>query len=166
MLPQQSKQKMFRAYVVVVEVPSFLNCVLDDFLRSRRLRQLAHGDHVRATLDKLFDFEANFAEVDVEVFEYVSADAAPFFDQSQEYVFRPDVLVIEALGLLIRQRHHLSGPVRESFKHVHLLLADGIKRRPLLAVYAVASRALRGHVAADSITSLTVIKETGVGAHG
>src|SRR5207244_3137973 len=73
--PQKSKQKMFRAYVVVVEVPSFLDGILDDFLRSRRLRQLAHGDHVRAALDELFDLEANFAQIDVEVLQDVSADA-------------------------------------------------------------------------------------------
>jgi len=81
--------------------------------------------------------------------------------------------VIEALGLLIRQRHHLSGPVRESFKHVHLLLADGIKRRPLLSGVDHRVRQLhwlvRGSIstfAVDSITSLTVIKETGGGRDG
>jgi hypothetical protein len=79
-LSQQSKQKMFRAYVVVIEVPSFLDRVFDHFLGPRGLRQLAHGDHVRAALDELFHFQANLAQVNVQVLQDVGADAAPFFD--------------------------------------------------------------------------------------
>jgi hypothetical protein len=46
------------------------------------LRQLAHGDHVGSALDELFDFQADFAQVDVQVLQDVGRDAAAFLDQA------------------------------------------------------------------------------------
>src|SRR5690242_4257389 len=45
-------------------------------------------------------------------------------------MFGADVLVVETLGLLIGQRHHLSGPIRKPFEHVHLLLAGTTRPAP------------------------------------
>ena len=36
-------------------------------------------------------------------------------------VLRPDVLVVESLGFLVGQGHHLAGSVRQSFEHGGLL---------------------------------------------
>jgi hypothetical protein len=47
----------------------------------------------------------------------------PSFDQPEQDVLGADVLVVEALGFLIGQRHDFAGPIRETFKHVHLLSA-------------------------------------------
>ena len=50
----------------------------------------------------------------------------------EQDVLGADVLVVEALRLLVGQRHDLPGPVRKSFKHVHLLLESALDNRQLL----------------------------------
>ena len=91
------------------------------FLARGRLRQLAHGDHVGAALDELFDFEADLAQIDVEVLQHVGGDAAAFLDQAQQHVLGADVFVVEPLGLLVGQLHDLAGAIGESFVHVSVL---------------------------------------------
>jgi len=130
-LAQEPEQKVFRADVVMVEAARLFDGVLDDFFGARGLRELAHGDHVGAALDELFDFEADLAEVHVEVLENVGADAAAFLNQAEKDVLGADVFVIEALGLLIGQSHDFSCAIRETFEHVHLLLPA--LNRPLVA---------------------------------
>ena len=108
---------MLGADVVVVEAAGLLDRVLDHLLGSRRLGQLAHGDHVRAALHELLDLEANLAQVDVQVLEDVGADARAFLDQTQQDVLGADVLVIEALGLLVGQGHDFPSAIGETFEH-------------------------------------------------
>ena len=69
-------------------------------------------------LDDLLDLQADLAQVDVEVLQDIGGDADPFLDQAQQDVLGADVLVVEALRLLVGQLHHLAGPVGESFVHV------------------------------------------------
>src|SRR5919206_262202 len=38
-------------------------------------------------------------------------------EESEEQVFRADVVVVEVTGLLLGKHHHLAGPFSESFKH-------------------------------------------------
>src|SRR5207302_5871327 len=71
LLAQEAQQQVFRAYVVVVEVARLLDGVFDDLLGPRRLRQLAHRDHIGSQLDKLLDLQADFAQIDVQVFQHV-----------------------------------------------------------------------------------------------
>ena len=118
LLAEQAEQQVLGADVVVVEVAGLLDRVLDDLLGPRRLRQLAHGDHVRAGLDDLLDLQADLAQVDVEVLQHVGGDAGAFLDQAEQDVLGADVLVVEALGLLVGQLHHLASPVGESFVHL------------------------------------------------
>src|SRR4029079_16347722 len=61
LLAKQSKQNVLGAHVVMVQVASLFHRVLDDLLGPRRLRQLAHRDHIRATLNQLLDLEADLA---------------------------------------------------------------------------------------------------------
>jgi len=56
-------------------------------------------------LDELLDFQADLAQIDVEVAQDVGRHAAAFLDQAQQDVFRADVFVIEPLRLLIGQLH-------------------------------------------------------------
>src|SRR5262249_37012191 len=114
---QQAQQEVFGADVVVVEVASLLDGVLDDFLGARRLGQLAHRHHVRPGLDDLLDLEADLAEVDVQASQDVGGDARAFLDQSEEDVLGADVLVVEALRLLVGELHHLASPIRKAFIH-------------------------------------------------
>ena len=122
MLAKQAEQKMFRADVIVIEVPRFFDRVFDHLFRPRGLRQLAHGDHVGPALDEFFNFKANLAKVDVEILQNIRANAAPFLHQPEQNVLGADIFVVEALGFLIGKGHDFSGPIRETFKHVHLLV--------------------------------------------
>ena len=112
---------MLGAHVVVVQVPSLLHRVLDHLLRARRLRQLAHRDHVRAALDELLDLQADLAKIDVEVLQHVGRDPAAFLDQTQEDVLGADIFVIEPLRFLVGQLHHLAGAVSKSLVHLFIL---------------------------------------------
>ena len=119
-LTKQAEQEVLGADVVVVEVAGLLDRVLDDLLGPRRLGQLAHGDHLGAALDELLDLEADLAQVDVEVLEDVGADSGALLDEAEQDVLGPDVLVVEPLGLLVGEGHHLAGSVGESFEHGNL----------------------------------------------
>ena len=118
LLAQQPQQDVLGAHVVVVQVACLFHRILDDLLGTRRLRQLAHRDHFWSALDQLLDFQANLAEIDVQVLQHVGGDAAAFFDQSQQDVLGADILVVESLRLLVRQLHHLSGSIGKSFVHL------------------------------------------------
>ena len=120
LLAQQAQQDVLGADVVVVQVAGLFHRVLDDLLGPRRLRQLAHRDHVGAALDELLDFEADLAQIDVEVLQHVGRHAAAFLDQAQQDVLGADVFVVEPLRLLIGQLHDLAGTVGKSFVHVAL----------------------------------------------
>src|SRR4051794_9639632 len=107
----------------MIQVASLFDRILDDFFGPRGLGKLPHGDHVRPGLDNFFDLVADLAQVDIEVFQDVGGDAAALLDQAEQDVFRADVLVVEALGLLIGQLHHLAGTVGEAF--IHAVDSDG-----------------------------------------
>ena len=74
-------------------------------------------------LDELLDLQADLAQVDVEVLQHVGGDAGAFLDQAQQDVLGADVFVVEALGLLIGQLHHLAGSIGESFVHSRLRIS-------------------------------------------
>ena len=70
---EQPEQEMLRADVVVIEVPCFLDGILEHLLGSRSLWKLAHRDHLRSRLDELLNFEAYLPEVDVKVLQDVGS---------------------------------------------------------------------------------------------
>ena len=72
---QQAQQQMLGADVIMVEVSSLIHGVFNDFLRTRRLRQLAHRDHIRSRLDNLLDFDADLSKIDVKILQHVGCNA-------------------------------------------------------------------------------------------
>jgi hypothetical protein len=72
---QQAQQQMLGADVVMVEVACLFHRVFDDLLRTRRLRQLAHRDHVWSRLDNLLHFEADLSQIDVQILQHVGSNA-------------------------------------------------------------------------------------------
>ena len=68
-------------------------------------------------LDDLLDLVADLPQVDVQILQDVGGDAASLLDQAEQDVFGADVLVVEALGLLVRQLHHLASTIGEAFIH-------------------------------------------------
>ena len=117
LLSQEAEQQVFRADVVMVEVARLFDGILDDLLGPRRLRQLAHGHHVRPGLDDLLDFQPDLPQINVQVLENIGGDARPFFNQAQKDMLGPDVFVVEALGLLIGQLHYFASPIRKALIH-------------------------------------------------
>ena len=117
LLAKQAEQNVLGPHVAVIQIPSLFHRVLDDLLRSGRLRQLAHGHHFWTALHQLLDLQANLAKVDFQVLEHVGGHAATFLDQSEQDVLGTDVLVVESLSLLIGQLHDFAGTVSKSFVH-------------------------------------------------
>ena len=122
LLAQQAEQNVLGAHIVVIQVAGFFHRILDDLLGPRRLRQLAHCDHVGSALDELFDFEANLAQVDVQVLQHIGGHATAFFDQPQQHVFGADVFMVESLGFLIGQLHDLASTIGKAFVHGYSLM--------------------------------------------
>ncbi len=73
--------------------------------------------HVGTGLHDLLDFEADLAEVDVEVLQDAGGDPPSLPDETQQDVLGADVFMIEALSPWFGQLHDLPGSVCESFVH-------------------------------------------------
>src|SRR5262249_40948698 len=82
----------------------------------------------RPGLDDLLHLQPDFAQVHIQVLQHVGRDARALLDEAEEDVLGADVLVVEALRLLVGELHHLASPVRESF--VHLRTSPAIGARP------------------------------------
>ena len=80
---KQTQKDVLGAHIVVVQRPSLFDRVFDHLLGSWGLRQFAHRDHVRATLDELFHLQTQLLYIHVEVFQHGRADTTAFFDQTE-----------------------------------------------------------------------------------
>ena len=118
LLAQQPQQQMLGANVVVVQILGLFQSVLDDLLGPRRLRQLAHRDHVRPRLHDLLDLQTNLPQIRIQILQDVGRNSRTLLDQTQQHVLGPDVLVVEPLSLLVGQLHHLPRPIGESLVHL------------------------------------------------
>src|SRR5215213_9375526 len=115
--------------IVMVEPSRLVNRELDDFLCPRRQTYLAH-DHGLATANNEFNRRANFWQLDAHVAQDPGGDAITLTHKTKEEVLRSDVVVVETLRFLLRQRQHLPGALR---KLVELVRHPWISRRHRLA---------------------------------
>src|SRR5262249_59057152 len=106
-----------RANVVMVDVACLFDGIFDDLVGPGGLGEFAHGDHVRAGLDNLFVLQSDLPQVDVQIFQDVGGATRALLDQAEKDMLGADVLVVEALGLLVGQLHHFAGPVGKAFIH-------------------------------------------------
>ena len=120
---------MLRPDIVVIEAPRLVDCQLDDFLRPRRQPDLTH-DHGLATANDELNCRANLRQLNAHVAQDPSGDAITLTYETQKEVLRSDVVVVETLRFLLRQRQHLPGALR---KFVELVRHPWISRRPRLA---------------------------------
>jgi hypothetical protein len=65
----------------------------------------------------IFSTSRRMRQVDVEVLQDIGRHAGTFFDQAQKDMLGADILVVEALRLLIGELHHLASPVGKAFIH-------------------------------------------------
>src|SRR5437899_7056263 len=92
-LADEAEQQMFRSDVVMIQVSSFFDCILDSLLDSWCLWQLAHTDHFRSRLNNLLHLQPNLAQVDAQIFEYIGSNTGAFFDKAKKNMFCADVLM-------------------------------------------------------------------------
>jgi hypothetical protein len=130
-LLDQAQEQVLGADVVVPQVRGLLHGQLEHLLRAGREGQLAHRHHRRAGLDDLLDLGADLVQVDRHVLEHVGRDAGALLDEAEQDVLGAEVLVVEPLGLLAGQVHHLLGAVCEAVEHCGSLWRSRRDRREL-----------------------------------
>ena len=160
-LAEEPEEDVLGADIVVIEVAGFFDRVLDDLFGAWSLRELAHGDHFWASADEFFDFESDLAEVNIEVFEDIGADARSFFDESEQDVLGPDVFMVEALGFLVGQGHYFAGSICESFKHATSPAARFLRTGRLFGVFT--PFILSSYLRVQLCSTLSCSHQTGIG---
>ena len=91
---------------------------LDDPLRPRRQADLA-GDGSIATPDDELHGGPDLRQLDVHVLEDTRGGAFPLSDETEEEVLRADVVVVEALRLVLRKCQDPARAIRELVEAVH-----------------------------------------------
>ena len=114
----QAQEQVLGADVVVAQPPGFVDCQFDDALGARSKSNLADDRPVAAADDEL-DGRADLGQLDIHVLEDPRGDAFALSDESQEQVFRPDVVVVEPLGFVLRERQDFAGAIRELVEAIH-----------------------------------------------
>src|SRR5262249_49517295 len=114
----------------------------------------------------LLDLQTDLAEVDVEVLQDVGGNAGALLDEAQQDVLGADVFVVEALGLLVGQLHHLAGAVGKAFIHLSRLrfslstvsIRPPASREGWLSVKVRSSPGLLSHRGAKALVRPTGVK--------
>ena len=98
-LAQQAEQDVLGADVGMVEALGLLARQREHFLDARRVRDVADHLGLRAAADLLFDFHAHGLHVETHLLQHVDGNSLAEFDQAEEQVLGPDVIMVEAVGL-------------------------------------------------------------------
>src|SRR5439155_17741573 len=117
-LAHEAKEQVLGTDVVVAEPSRLVDRQLDDPLRSRRKAYLAH-DRAIAPADDELDRGAHLGELNVHVLEDACRDTLALADEPEQQVLGTDVVVVEALGLILSEGENLSRSVGELVESVH-----------------------------------------------
>ena len=117
-LADEAQQQVLGADVVVAEAARLVDRQLDDPLRARREPDLAHDGAIPATDDEL-DGSPDLRKLDVHVLEDPGRDALALTHEPQEQVLGPDVVVVEPLRLVLRERQDLACAISELVEAIH-----------------------------------------------
>ena len=120
----EAEEEVLGADVVVAQAARLINGEFDDLLRPRREADLANDGALSPTNDELNGL-ANLGQLDVEVLEDLRCNAFALADKTEQQVLRADVVVVEALRLVLGERQHLAGAIREAIEAIsrgHALL--------------------------------------------
>ncbi len=117
-LPDEAEQQVLGADVVVAEAAGLVDRQLDDALCPRSQPDLTDDRPVAAADDEL-DGGADLRQFDVHVLEDAGGDTLTLTDQPEQQVLGPDVVVVEALRLVLRERQDLACAVGELVEPVH-----------------------------------------------
>ena len=128
-LAHEPEQEVLRADVVVAESAGLVDGQLDDPLRPRGQAHLADDRSVAAADDEL-DGGPDLGQLDVHVLEDARRDALALADQAEQQVLGADVVVVEALGLVLREGQDLAGAIGELVEAIHPSRTPVLFRRP------------------------------------
>ena len=117
-LPDEAEQEVLGADVVVAKPPRLIDRKLDDSLGPRRQAHLADDRPIAAADDEL-DRGADLGQLDVHVLEDARSDTLALADEAEQQVLGADVVVVEPLRLVLRERQDLACAVGELVEAVH-----------------------------------------------
>ena len=117
-LADQAEQQVLGADVVVVEPARLVDGQLDHALGARRQPDVA-DDRAIATADDELDRGAHLGQLDVQVLEHPRRDALALADEPEQQVLGADVVVVEALRLVLRKCQDLARPLGELVESIH-----------------------------------------------
>ena len=129
----ESEQQMLRADVVVAEPSGLVDGQLEDAFGARGQLDLADDRSIAPSDDEL-DRGAHLRQLDVHVLEHHGGYALALQNETEEYVLRADVVVVEPLRFVLSQRQDSEGAVRELVETIHRterLFYSAAGQRPL-----------------------------------
>src|SRR5688572_339693 len=104
---------MLSADVRVIELARLRHRVLQYLFRPRRVRQLAQCDRRLALTYGLLDPLVDLLEIHVQIHQYGCGNTLALADQTEENMFRPDIVMLETDRFLACHRQYLTDPVGE-----------------------------------------------------
>ena len=125
----EAQQQVLRADVVVAEAPGLVDGQLDHPLRARREPHLADDRAIAAADDEL-DGGPDLRKLHVHVLEHAGGDALSLAHEAEEQVLGADVVVVEPLRLVLRQRQDLARAIRELVETIHPVEFSVVAGRP------------------------------------
>ena len=117
-LADEAQEQVLRADVVVAEPAGLVDGELDDPLRARGQPDLADDRPIAAPDDEL-DGRPDLGQLDVHVLEDARRDALALADEPEQQVLGADVVVVEPLRLVLRERQDLARAIRELVEAIH-----------------------------------------------
>ena len=151
-LADQAQQQMLGADVVVAEAAGLVDRELDDAFGARGEPDLPDDRPITAPDDEL-DSRADLGELDIHVLEHACRDALAFAHEAEQQMLGADVVVIEALRLVLRERQHLACAVCELVEAIHSVERLFLSRHREDDVMAMLARR---HVVAASVPTVPV----------
>ena len=95
---------MFGSHVRMVQCFCFLTGQCQDLFYPRRVRNIANHLRLGMRTHMLFDFHSHCIEIEPHFLEDIDCNTLSKFDQTQQKMLCPDVIMIESVGLLARPR--------------------------------------------------------------
>src|SRR5439155_9062738 len=111
----------------MVERLGFLAGKREYILHSRRVRDIADHLGFRAGTDLFLDFHAHGLKIETHFLQNVYRHPLPQFDEPQEQMLGPDVVVIKTVGFFASKRQNLLSARREI---IHYSMASAVEPFP------------------------------------
>lgn len=119
-LAHQAEQEMFSTNVMMIQAASFIDGKLNHLLGTRSQTNLAQDDAISPAND-VFNGAPNFVEFDAEVTQHFGSYALTFAHQTEQEMFRPNVIVLESLGFFLSEAQDFSCSLCKLIKPISIV---------------------------------------------